>query len=351
MADAVVIGAGPNGLVAANMLADAGWDGRRARGGARAGRRRARGELTLPGFVHDRFSAFYPLAVASPRSARLRLEAHGLRWRRAPLVLAHPRADGPLRVAVADLDETAASLDAFAPGDGDAWRALYALLGARRRRRSSSAARHAVPAGPRGRAAGARRLGPRGLRLRALRRCCRCGAWREEEFRGAGGARAARRQRAARRPHARVGRAAAVRLGPVRARPAARVARCPRAGPGGSTDALVRGSAPRRPRRVRRARRRGARPRAAAPSACGSPTAARSRRAARCSPTWARRSCYLELLGREHVPRARARRPAALPVRQRDGQGRLGARRRRSPGPRRTRAGPERCTSPRGWTS
>ncbi|MDQ1443539.1 MAG: hypothetical protein QOI20_3 [Acidimicrobiaceae bacterium] len=128
--DAVIIGAGPNGVVAANLLADAGWDvlvleAQPEPGGAV----RSSDTLTKPGFTHDVFSAFYPLAAASPTLAGLGLEDFGLTWRRSPLVLAHPAPDGRCVALSTDLDETAASLDAFSPGsgDGDAWRALYGL--------------------------------------------------------------------------------------------------------------------------------------------------------------------------------------------------------------------------------
>src|SRR5256885_10678078 len=67
LADAVVIGAGPNGLVAANVLADAGWDVVVLEAQPSPGGAVRSGELTgEPGFVHDWFSAFYPLGVASP---------------------------------------------------------------------------------------------------------------------------------------------------------------------------------------------------------------------------------------------------------------------------------------------
>jgi phytoene dehydrogenase-like protein len=133
-ADAVVIGAGPNGLVAANLLADAGWSVVVLEAEPDAGGAVRSGELTLPGFVHDRFSAFYPLGAASPVLTGLELERHGLRWRRSPLVLAHPLADGRCPILSTDLEETCAALDADAPGDGDAWRRLYGLwerIGAR----------------------------------------------------------------------------------------------------------------------------------------------------------------------------------------------------------------------------
>jgi phytoene dehydrogenase-like protein len=125
--DAVVIGSGPNGLVAANHLLDAGWEVLVLEEQPRAGGAVKSAELTEPGFVSDVFSAFYPLAVASPPLRDLRLEEHGLRWRRSPAAVAHPSEDGSCALLSTDLDETAASLEAFAPGDGAAWRELYGL--------------------------------------------------------------------------------------------------------------------------------------------------------------------------------------------------------------------------------
>jgi phytoene dehydrogenase-like protein len=125
MPDAVVIGAGPNGLVAANLLVDAGWsvevlEEQDEPGGAV---RHNRG--VDPDFVSDLFSSFYPLAAASPVLARLRLNDYGLRWSHAPRVLAHPLSDGTCAVLAREADATADSLDAFHPGDGDAWRRLH----------------------------------------------------------------------------------------------------------------------------------------------------------------------------------------------------------------------------------
>jgi phytoene dehydrogenase-like protein len=127
MPDAVIIGAGPNGLVAANMLAEAGWDVVVLEAQPVAGGAVRTSELTgEPGFRHDWFSAFYPLAVTSPAMRAMELERHGVRWRRSPLVVAHPTRDGTCVSLSQDLDETAASFDRFARGDGGAWRDVYA---------------------------------------------------------------------------------------------------------------------------------------------------------------------------------------------------------------------------------
>jgi phytoene dehydrogenase-like protein len=89
--DAVVVGAGHNGLVAANVLADAGWSVIVLEAENEPGGSVRSAELIEPGFVHDRFSAFFPLGAASPVFRALGLE---IPWRHGPLVLAHPELDG-----------------------------------------------------------------------------------------------------------------------------------------------------------------------------------------------------------------------------------------------------------------
>src|SRR5690606_40152797 len=92
-ADAVVIGAGRNALVAANMLADRGWDVLVLEATPHPGGSVRTAELTRPGFLSDLCSAFYPLGIASPVLGALDLEQHGQRWRHAPEVLAHALPD------------------------------------------------------------------------------------------------------------------------------------------------------------------------------------------------------------------------------------------------------------------
>lgn len=122
--DAVVVGAGPNGLAAAITLAEAGRSvlvieaEDRVGGGARSD------ELTLPGFVHDTCSAVHPLAVSSPFFQRLPLDEHGLRFVHPDVPVAHPLDGGTAAMLHRSVDETAAGLGP----DADAWRRLMAPL-------------------------------------------------------------------------------------------------------------------------------------------------------------------------------------------------------------------------------
>ena len=124
--DAIVVGAGPNGLVAANRLADAGWsvlvlEAQPEVGGA------VRSDRDVdPDFVHDTFSSFYPLAAASPAIRSFDLEQHGLTWRHAPAVLGHPLPGGDWALLHRDRDRTASMLEGHQPGDGEAWLELCA---------------------------------------------------------------------------------------------------------------------------------------------------------------------------------------------------------------------------------
>ena len=87
--DAVVIGAGHNGLVAANLLADRGWDVIVVEAAATAGGAVRSAEVTAPGFCNDLYSAFYPFAAVSRPIAELELARWGLQWTHAPLVVTH----------------------------------------------------------------------------------------------------------------------------------------------------------------------------------------------------------------------------------------------------------------------
>src|SRR3954447_15104248 len=124
--DAVVIGAGHNGLVAANILADAGWDVVVCEATAEPGGAVRSARVTAPGFISDLFSAFYPLGAASPVLQALELDRHGLTWSHAPAVLSHVLPDGRSATMYRDVALTAESVSSFAAEDGIAWRELVA---------------------------------------------------------------------------------------------------------------------------------------------------------------------------------------------------------------------------------
>ncbi len=122
--DALVVGSGPNGLTAAITLAEHGLRVLVLEASGRAGGAVATEELTLPGFKHDPFSSVYPAGAASPVFAKMPLADHGLRWIHPPACLAHPLPDGSAIALYRGLDQTVASLEALAPGDGERWRAF-----------------------------------------------------------------------------------------------------------------------------------------------------------------------------------------------------------------------------------
>jgi len=119
--DAIVIGAGPNGLTAAVTLARGGRSVLCVEAAATLGGAASTAELTLPGFRHDVFSAVHPAGIASPVFADLPLERHGLHWIQPELAMVHPLPDGRGAALSRDLAYTARSLDALGAGDGQRW--------------------------------------------------------------------------------------------------------------------------------------------------------------------------------------------------------------------------------------
>ncbi len=124
MPDAVVVGAGPNGLAAAIAIARSGRSVTVYEANDEIGGGTRSAALTLPGFVHDVCSAFHPMAAASPFFNSIRLSEFGLRWVQPDAPLAHPFDDGSAVVLERSVDATAARLGT----DGDAWRDLFAPL-------------------------------------------------------------------------------------------------------------------------------------------------------------------------------------------------------------------------------
>jgi phytoene dehydrogenase-like protein len=125
--DAVVVGAGPNGLAAALVLAGAGLEvevherGPAAGGGARTA------ELTLPGFLHDVCSAVHPMGLASPFFRAFDLAAHGVEMLQPEVAYAQPLDGGRAGLAYRNLSRTAEGLGE----DGAAWVSLLGPLAQR----------------------------------------------------------------------------------------------------------------------------------------------------------------------------------------------------------------------------
>ena len=124
-ADAIIVGAGHNGLVAANMLLDAGWSVVVLEATPQPGGAVRSGYVTAPGYLSDLFSSFYPLGYASPILRDLGLDAYGLQWTQSPDVLTHLLPDGRAATLNTDLARTMASVEQFAEGDGERWRNAF----------------------------------------------------------------------------------------------------------------------------------------------------------------------------------------------------------------------------------
>jgi phytoene dehydrogenase-like protein len=117
MADAVVVGSGPNGLTAAIALARKGVSVHVIERAEQIGGGMRTEELTLPGFHHDVCSAIHPLAVASPFLRQLPLGEYGLEWIESPAALAHPFDDG----TAALLERSPAATGTTLGRDAEAW--------------------------------------------------------------------------------------------------------------------------------------------------------------------------------------------------------------------------------------
>jgi phytoene dehydrogenase-like protein len=118
--DAIVVGAGPNGLVGAATLARQGWrvlvlEAKNRPGGALYSE-----ELTLPGYLHDVGAAFFPFADVSPAFRYLDLNATGLEWRNALYESCHPAPDGSSAAISRDVERSVRSFGT----DGPVWRRL-----------------------------------------------------------------------------------------------------------------------------------------------------------------------------------------------------------------------------------
>ena len=122
--DAVVVGAGPNGLTAAATLARAGWRVQVVEAASSVGGGTRSEELTKPGFVHDVCSAVHPMALASPALSALDLPAQGVHWVFPDVQMAHPLDGARAGLLERSVVDTAAGLGT----DAISYRKLFAPL-------------------------------------------------------------------------------------------------------------------------------------------------------------------------------------------------------------------------------
>jgi phytoene dehydrogenase-like protein len=120
----LVLGAGQNGLTAAALLAGAGLQVTVLEAAETVGGAVKTGEVTLPGYRHDLFSGFYPLARVGP-IARLPLERYGLRWRSFDRPYGGVTPDGIGFVVEHTEPETRAGIHQRSPDDAPGWAELW----------------------------------------------------------------------------------------------------------------------------------------------------------------------------------------------------------------------------------
>jgi phytoene dehydrogenase-like protein len=119
--DAVVVGAGPNGLAAAIRIAQQGFSTLVLERNREVGGACRTEELTLPGFQHDVGSGVHPLALGSPFFSSLPLEKYGLDWCQPEIPLAHPVNQTEIATLRRSISETGNSLGR----DAKAYRSLF----------------------------------------------------------------------------------------------------------------------------------------------------------------------------------------------------------------------------------
>ena len=125
--DAIVVGAGHNGLVTALYLARAGWKVLVLERNARVGGAIMSGEITRPGFIHDLYSTNQNLFLASPVYKELKsdLERHGLRHCISDKPFTNVFPDGTSLHVYRDPEKTLEGLRRHSHMDADGWTSLY----------------------------------------------------------------------------------------------------------------------------------------------------------------------------------------------------------------------------------
>ncbi|MBV8814585.1 MAG: NAD(P)/FAD-dependent oxidoreductase [Verrucomicrobia bacterium] len=132
-ADAIVVGSGINGLVAAAELAQAGWSVILIERNAEIGGFIATEERTLPGYLHDTFSSWHPMFVTGLAYGALgeMLHQHGLEYRNTDKwLMASVADDGRVTLAHRDPERTVAEFTH--PEDRSAYCTMLQRLGENR---------------------------------------------------------------------------------------------------------------------------------------------------------------------------------------------------------------------------
>ncbi len=129
--DAVVVGAGHNGLAAAIHLLDRGWSVAVIEQAGEPGGAVKTREVTLPGFRHDLCAMNLSLFAGSPFFAAHKdeLTAQGLGFTPAADCFASVFRDHTFLGVSKDVDVTAAAIAALSAKDAAAWRAMLARFG------------------------------------------------------------------------------------------------------------------------------------------------------------------------------------------------------------------------------
>jgi phytoene dehydrogenase-like protein len=123
--DAIIVGAGHNGLVCALYLARAGWRVIVLEAAAEIGGGLRSGAVTRPGFCHDRYATNVGLFAASPvyRELKADFDKLGVRLLRCDKSYASVHGRRALRVYT-DHERTQAEFGAIRAGDAEGWRRL-----------------------------------------------------------------------------------------------------------------------------------------------------------------------------------------------------------------------------------
>lgn len=123
--DAIIIGAGHNGMALAGYLLKCGLsvcvlERRTEEGGGLCTE-----EVTEPGFLHNLHSNYHSLVGLSPVYEDLDLFDHGIEYVLPDVQMGSVFADGTALTVHTDLDKTCASFARFSARDADTWRRLY----------------------------------------------------------------------------------------------------------------------------------------------------------------------------------------------------------------------------------